>query len=161
MDSSTLKSSSPSIEEKPRIEAEESSRQGSSSPSPAPSVKNEQQHGEPVLKKVASAKEAQAELTKIMTSGEGIEYPTGVKLGLISMALCLSVFLMALDNSIIATAIPKITDQFHSLPDVGVSLCEFSTIGSQLTSHSGTEARIYSPRHHSNYCLANFILSFR
>jgi hypothetical protein len=31
-----------------------------------------------------------------MTSGEGIEYPTGVKLGLISLALCLSVFLMAL-----------------------------------------------------------------
>lgn len=28
---------------------------------------------------------------------------------------------MALDNTIIATAIPKITDQFHSLPDVGVS----------------------------------------
>jgi MFS family permease len=31
----------------------------------------------------------------------------------------LSVFLMALDNTIIATAIPAITDQFHSLPDVG------------------------------------------
>jgi hypothetical protein len=26
---------------------------------------------------------------------------------------------MGLDNSIIATAIPKITDQFHSLEDVG------------------------------------------
>jgi hypothetical protein len=121
MDSSTLKSGSPSIDEKPRIEAEESSRQGSRSPSPAPSVKNEQ-HGEPELRKVASVKEAQAELNRIMTSGEGIEYPTGVKLGLISMALCFSVFLIALDNSIIATAIPKITDQFHSLPDVGVSL---------------------------------------
>lgn len=54
-----------------------------------------------------------------MTSGEGIEYPTGVRLGLISLALCLSVFLMALDNTIIATAIPEITDQFHSLKDVG------------------------------------------
>ncbi|KAK3496013.1 major facilitator superfamily-domain-containing protein [Neurospora crassa] len=50
---------------------------------------------------------------------DGVEYPTGLKLGLITIALCLSVFLMALDNSIIATAIPKITDQFHSLPDVG------------------------------------------
>jgi len=44
------------------------------------------------------------------------------------MALCLSVFLMALDNTIIATAIPKITDQFHSLADVGVSLSSNWTI---------------------------------
>jgi len=51
--------------------------------------------------KVFSAKDAQEELTKIMTSGEGVEYPTGVKLQLISLALCLSVFLMALDNTIV------------------------------------------------------------
>ncbi|KAI9650269.1 MFS sugar transporter [Ciborinia camelliae] len=72
------------------------------------------------LKKTKSAAEVhQEELNRVMTSVEGIEYPTGVKLQLISLALCLSVFLMALDNSIIATAIPKITDQFHSLDDVG------------------------------------------
>ncbi|KAL2255916.1 hypothetical protein VTK26DRAFT_2485 [Humicola hyalothermophila] len=50
---------------------------------------------------------------------DGTTYPTGMKLILIVVALCLAVFVMALDNSIIATAIPKITDQFHSLPDVG------------------------------------------
>ncbi|OGE55021.1 hypothetical protein PENARI_c005G12229 [Penicillium arizonense] len=71
------------------------------------------------LDKVVSAKEAHAKLNRVMTSGEGVEYPTGIKLGLVTLALCLSVFLMALDNTIIATAIPKITDQFHSLPDVG------------------------------------------
>lgn len=53
------------------------------------------------------------------TREDGSEYPSGLRLGLISLALCLSVFLMALDNSIIATAIPKITDKFHSLGDVG------------------------------------------
>ncbi|KAJ5005957.1 Aspyridones efflux protein [Colletotrichum sp. SAR 10_66] len=42
-----------------------------------------------------------------------------MKLGLIVLALCLSVFVMALDNSIIATAIPRITDEFNSLNDVG------------------------------------------
>ncbi|KAH8602631.1 major facilitator superfamily domain-containing protein [Bisporella sp. PMI_857] len=73
----------------------------------------------PQAEKITSIKEAQAKLSKIMTSGEGVEYPTGIKLHLISIALCLSVFLMALDNTIIATAIPKITDQFQSLPDVG------------------------------------------
>ncbi|KAJ7123207.1 MFS transporter [Mycena epipterygia] len=48
-----------------------------------------------------------------------VEYPEGLKLFLITIALCLSVFLVALDNTIIATAIPKITDQFKSLDDVG------------------------------------------
>ena len=47
------------------------------------------------------------------------EYPTGAKLGIIIASLCLSVFLMALDNTIIATAIPKITNHFQSLDDVG------------------------------------------
>ncbi|ESK95105.1 major facilitator superfamily transporter [Moniliophthora roreri MCA 2997] len=50
---------------------------------------------------------------------EPTEYPQGLKLALITLALCLSVFLMALDNTIIATAIPKITDHFQSLDDVG------------------------------------------
>ncbi|TGJ78705.1 hypothetical protein E0Z10_g10059 [Xylaria hypoxylon] len=58
-------------------------------------------------------------LKPIETREDGTEYPTGVKLTLISVALCLSVFLTALDNSIIATAIPAITKQFHSLEDVG------------------------------------------
>ena len=47
------------------------------------------------------------------------EYPPGLRFGLICVALCMSVFLMALDTSIIATAIPKITDEFQSLGDVG------------------------------------------
>ncbi|KAF7878843.1 hypothetical protein EAF04_000046 [Stromatinia cepivora] len=72
------------------------------------------------LNRTRSAAEVQQEeLNRVMTSADGVEYPTGVKLQLITLALCLSVFLMALDNSIIATAIPKITDQFHSLDDVG------------------------------------------
>ncbi|KHN96025.1 Major facilitator superfamily domain, general substrate transporter [Metarhizium album ARSEF 1941] len=50
---------------------------------------------------------------------DGMEYATGMKLVLIITALCFGVFLMALDNSIIATAIPRITDEFHSLSDVG------------------------------------------
>ncbi|PHH93070.1 hypothetical protein CDD83_1355 [Cordyceps sp. RAO-2017] len=53
------------------------------------------------------------------TREDGQEYATGLKLTLIITALCFSVFLMALDNSIIATAIPRITDEFHSLNDVG------------------------------------------
>jgi hypothetical protein len=46
-------------------------------------------------------------------------YPSGVKLLLITIALALSVFCIALDNTIIATAIPKITDDFKAINDVG------------------------------------------
>ncbi|CAG8918355.1 unnamed protein product [Penicillium salamii] len=47
------------------------------------------------------------------------EYPNAWKLVLITIALCLCVFCVALDNTIIATAIPRITDQFNSIEDVG------------------------------------------
>ncbi|RAR05991.1 MFS general substrate transporter [Stemphylium lycopersici] len=50
---------------------------------------------------------------------DDFEYPTKWKLAAITVALCLSVFCMALDNTIIATAIPRITDQFKALNDVG------------------------------------------
>ncbi|KAJ7104358.1 major facilitator superfamily domain-containing protein [Mycena belliarum] len=47
------------------------------------------------------------------------DFPHGIKLALLTLSMCLSVFLLALDNTIIATAIPKITDEFKSLDDVG------------------------------------------
>lgn len=48
-----------------------------------------------------------------------IEYAQGLKLVLILSALCLAVFLVALDQTIISTAIPKITDHFQSIRDIG------------------------------------------
>ncbi|GAB1317454.1 hypothetical protein MFIFM68171_07664 [Madurella fahalii] len=66
-----------------------------------------------------AASDSGKKIEQVKTREDGAEYPGGVTLGLIVLALCLSVFTMALDNSIIATAIPKITDQFQSLPDVG------------------------------------------
>ncbi|KAK7592325.1 hypothetical protein V3481_006946 [Fusarium oxysporum f. sp. vasinfectum] len=50
--------------------------------------------------------------------GDGHEYPTGAHLGFIIVALVLSVFLVILDTTIVATAIPKITDEFHRLDEV-------------------------------------------
>ncbi|KIW90682.1 uncharacterized protein Z519_08465 [Cladophialophora bantiana CBS 173.52] len=46
-------------------------------------------------------------------------YPHGLKLVTLIVALCLAVFLVALDQTIIATAIPKITDRFNSVNDIG------------------------------------------
>jgi hypothetical protein len=50
---------------------------------------------------------------------DDIIYPTGLRLALILLALCCAVFLVALDQTIISTAIPKITDQFNSISDIG------------------------------------------
>lgn len=48
-----------------------------------------------------------------------IVYPKGVELVVITIALCLAVLLVALDQTIIATAIPRITDRFNSVQDIG------------------------------------------
>ncbi|PNY23295.1 Major facilitator superfamily domain, general substrate transporter [Tolypocladium capitatum] len=80
---------------------------------------------------------------------DGQEYATGLNLVLVITALCFSVFLVALgrlvspyycdvclrfllDNSIIATAIPRITDEFHSLNDVGWYGSAYMLTGSSL-----------------------------
>ncbi|TQN65339.1 Aspyridones efflux protein [Colletotrichum shisoi] len=60
-----------------------------------------------------------SEKNTTVDGGEKTDYPGGMKLALIVAAACFSVFLMALDNCIIATAIPRITDEFNSLDDVG------------------------------------------
>ncbi|KAJ7481380.1 major facilitator superfamily transporter [Mycena galericulata] len=61
-------------------------------------------------------------------------YLSGIKLLVLMFALGLSVFLVALDNTIIDTAVPKITDEFRSLNDVGwySSAYLLTTAGTQL-----------------------------
>lgn len=44
---------------------------------------------------------------------------TGLPLALVILGLGLAIFLMSLDSSIIATAIPRITSQFNSTGDIG------------------------------------------
>lgn len=59
--------------------------------------------------------EAGEDLSRIDTA----DYPHAFTLFFIIVALVLSIFLMALDLTIVATAIPRITDEFHSLDQVG------------------------------------------
>jgi hypothetical protein len=49
----------------------------------------------------------------------GAHYLTRVPMLLLAFGLCVTTFLIGLDQMIIATAIPKITTQFDSLGDVG------------------------------------------
>ncbi|KZP00725.1 MFS general substrate transporter [Calocera viscosa TUFC12733] len=47
------------------------------------------------------------------------DYPSGLRLALILVGCIAAIFLANLDMTIVATAIPRITDDFHSLADVG------------------------------------------
>ncbi|KAL9011524.1 MAG: hypothetical protein Q9173_003632 [Seirophora scorigena] len=58
------------------------------------------------------------------------EYPSGARLVSIVVALALCVFLLSLDLTIVATAIPNITDEFGGLEDVSwYSAAFFMSIG--------------------------------
>jgi MFS family permease len=63
-----------------------------------------------------------AEAPKVDTQPEDattpIQYPRGIRLVLVTIGLVLSIFLAALDSTIIATAIPSITTQFGSISDI-------------------------------------------
>lgn len=64
---------------------------------------------------------------------------SGINLYIIVLALCMSVILVALDNAILATAIPTITSAFNSLKDVGwygtaflISICAFQPLTGKI-----------------------------
>lgn len=64
---------------------------------------------------------------------------SGWRMTIITISLCLGVFLSALDNDIISTAIPRITDEFDSLADVGwyasayfLTTCSFQLLYGRL-----------------------------
>lgn len=65
---------------------------------------------------VGSSKESSANAP---SAGDDTEYPSTFSLVFIVLALILSIFLFALDMTIVATAIPRITDEFKSLDQVG------------------------------------------
>ncbi|OAA60853.1 Major facilitator superfamily domain, general substrate transporter [Cordyceps fumosorosea ARSEF 2679] len=71
-----------------------------------------------------------------------VEYPPVVKRILIMIALYLSMFLITLDQNIIATAIPRITDEFHSIDDIGwygsaylLTTCSFQLLMGKVYKH--------------------------
>ncbi|WEW60330.1 MFS sugar transporter [Emydomyces testavorans] len=63
--------------------------------------------------------DSQAEDIKTEDDEEQPEYVKGIPLLIVVVGLCLAILLVALDNTIIATAIPRITDHFHALEHVG------------------------------------------
>ena len=71
------------------------------------------------LSEPAEAQPAQQDGCSQLEPVESSQYPSLAKLIPILLAVMLSIFLVALDMTIVATAIPRITDEFRSLDDVG------------------------------------------
>lgn len=57
-------------------------------------------------------------LTRPQPSHEML-YPSAFRFGMTIFALLIAVLCVALDSTIVSTAIPRITDEFHNLHDVG------------------------------------------
>ncbi|KAL3426508.1 major facilitator superfamily transporter [Phlyctema vagabunda] len=77
----------------------------------------------------------------LITEGEdeisADEYPEGIQFAFILLALILSIFMVALDFTIVATAIPKITDEFHSVSQIGWYGSAFALAVASFTSSWG------------------------
>lgn len=57
--------------------------------------------------------------SKEAADDDQVEYPHGIHLVAVTIALILALLLAVMDMTILATAIPHITDEFHSLDDIG------------------------------------------
>ncbi|KAI1615155.1 major facilitator superfamily domain-containing protein [Exophiala viscosa] len=73
-------------------------------------------------------------------------YPTGAKLVSVLLSVYLTIFLVALDRTIIATALPKITDEFNSFGDVGWYNAGFLLPTTALQLFFGRLYTFYSPK---------------
>ncbi|CEJ54273.1 hypothetical protein PMG11_00592 [Penicillium brasilianum] len=89
-------------------------------------TKEQQSNPQETSKKLGSdtsstgeAAEEALKITPESIKNEEREYITGLKLGMVLVAVTLVCFLVLLDTSIIVIAIPVITTQFHSLEDLG------------------------------------------
>lgn len=111
-----------------------------------PSAQNEEANREASSATVGEITKQTTKGGDSMTENE-TNYLGGFKLVTLVIALCLAVFLVALDQTIIATAIPKITDHFNSISDIGwYGSAYFLT----STSLQPTFGRIYTVFHVSS-----------
>jgi hypothetical protein len=93
----TIAPSRASLSEKESYRAEEARPSTEPTPQDAEATEAEKQNN--LAKHATAASAAGQSIRATATREDGSEYPTGVKLGLITLALCLSVFLMALGMS--------------------------------------------------------------
>ncbi|SPQ19114.1 6e0811bf-bff1-4eaf-a8be-81f39ed09282 [Thermothielavioides terrestris] len=81
---------------------------------------------------------------------------TGIRLYVLLLSLTLASLLVFLDTSVVSTAVPKITDEFHSLPDVGWYGSAYQLGSSVFGPLSGTILRHFSLK----WCYITFFAVF-
>lgn len=74
---------------------------------------------------------------KANDAAPAVQYLTGLKIFTVLASLTLVTFLVLLDQSIIGTAIPHITTEFHSLPDAGWYVGAYTLANATLQPISG------------------------
>ncbi len=78
--------------------------------------------------------------------------PKSLKFWLILLSNFLALFLVALDRTIVATAVPRITDEFHSLGDIGWYAAAYMLTTSAAQLLFGRVYKFYSTK----WCVAPF-----
>lgn len=76
-----------------------------------------QPHHEPTI--ATGDEDASSPEVKLSRQMSNFEYPSTKKAAVIMISIYLTVFLVALDRTIIGTAIPAMTNEFHSFDDIG------------------------------------------
>lgn len=64
---------------------------------------------------------------------ENIVYPTGAKLYLTIISVMISCIIYGLDLTIIAVAVPSVTDDFKSIRDIGWYTAVYGLVGSAMS----------------------------
>ncbi|PNS20386.1 hypothetical protein CAC42_5836 [Sphaceloma murrayae] len=75
-----------------------------------------------------------------------IEYPSTKKAVLIMVGLYCAIFLVALDRTILGTAIPRMTDEFHSFQDIGWYQSAYMVCNAGFQLFAGKLYTYYSPK---------------
>ncbi|KAL9129369.1 MAG: hypothetical protein Q9217_002169 [Psora testacea] len=73
----------------------------------------------PAFEAIKSEKRLKKKPHRVERAEDPHEYPGPLALAILTFGICLSVFLVSLDRTIVATAIPRITNDFRSYDDVG------------------------------------------
>ncbi|KAL0941888.1 MFS toxin efflux pump [Colletotrichum truncatum] len=89
------------------------------------------------------------------STDDDIDYPKGLKLVLIIASLCLAVFLVALDQTIIAPALGAITSEYGSVKDIGWYGSSYLLTTTALQPMYGTIYKLFSIKY--SYLTAIFI----
>ena len=101
-------------EKETSVDAEGHSGTNTAVPTPRYSTENEKfQPIQPTDKELEDSQPVPVEKSEDLTRIDSADYPSSWRLFMIVVALVLTVILVALDMTIVSTAIPKITDQFR------------------------------------------------